>query len=214
MEHTLVQLAALPISLLMIVMGQANAWFSNNPEPDLTKDIKRKVMITPMLMVFNVLFIGVPAVVLAIDKMVFFHNAIALVAVIAVLMAINKYCECCKISSLSKFFYLLTSIWLTGLIIWATYSANAGLYPEVNIIKSGYFGIASGVLIACNPILWLSVLILISLTCLIVFGILGLVVSVLISIIKHDFKWIGAFLCTFGCCVCGPCIYCFEKIIN
>ena len=88
MKHTLVQLVALPISLLMIMFGQANAWYSNNPEPDLTKDIKRKMLITPILMVFNVLFIGVPVVVLAIDEWMFLYNLIALVAVIIVLMVI------------------------------------------------------------------------------------------------------------------------------
>ena len=194
MKHTLVQLVALPISLLMIMLGQANAWYSNNPEPDLTKDIKRKMLITPMLMVFNVLFIGVPAVVLAIDKLVFLYNSIALVAVIVVLMVINKYCECFKFSNLSKSLYLLTSLWLTGLIIWATYSVKAGHYHEDPIIKTGYFDIISGVLIACNPISWVFVLFVISFVCLIAFGLVGFILSTLITIFFCNAKFIQAYL--------------------
>ena len=195
MKHTLVQLVALPISLLMIMFGQANAWYSNNPEPDLTKDIKRKMLITPILMAFNVLFIGVPAVVLAIDKWVFLYNSIALVAVITVLMVFNKCCKYSRFSNLSKSLYLLTSLWLTGLIIWVTYKVEAaGLYSDVNIVKNEYFDIISGVLIACNPLPWVFVLFVISLICLIAFGLVGFVLSVLISIFFCDAKYIQAYL--------------------
>ena len=216
MEHTLVQLVALPISLLMIMLGQASAWFAKNPEPDLTTDIKRKVMITPILVVFNVLFIGVPAVVLAIDKFVFLYNLIALVAIIIVFMTIIKCCKCGQkaIVNVSKCLYLLASVWLTGLIIWATYSAKANHYPEVNIIKSGYFDIVSAVLIACNPIAWLFVLLVISLACLIVFGSIGLVISLLVSIFCCNAEYVLGYLLFFGVGCCGGCCFCFNYIIN
>ena len=195
MKHTLVQLVALPISLLMIIFGQANAWYSNNPEPDLTKDIKRKMLITPILMAFNVLFIGVPIVILAVDKPLFLFNATALVAVIIVLVVINKCCNCFRFSNLSKSLYLLTSLWLTGLIIWVTYSVEvAGHYSDANIVKSKYFDIISGVLIACNPLPWVLVLFVISLVCLIAFGLVGFVLSTLISILFCNAKFIQAYL--------------------
>ena len=216
MEHTLVQLVALPISLLMIMLGQASAWFAKNPEPDLTTDIKRKVMITPILVVFNVLFIGVPAVVLAIDKFVFLYNLIALVAIIIVFMTIIKCCKCGQkaIVNVSKCLYLLASVWLTCLIIWATYSAKANHYPEVNIIKSGYFDIVSAVLIACNPIAWLFVLLAITLACLITFGLVGFVLSILVGIFCCECNYIGSYLANFREFCCGNCFFCFYKIIN
>ena len=196
MKHTLVQLVALPISLLMIIFGQANAWYSNNPEPDLTKDIKRKMLITPILMAFNVLFIGVPIVILAVDKPLFLYNATALVAVIIVLVVINKCCNCFRFSNLSKSLYLLTSLWLTGLIIYLTVMANrdSNEYSEVNIINTEYFDIISGVLIACNPLPWVLVLFVISLVCLIAFGLVGFVLSTLISILFCNAKFIQAYL--------------------
>ena len=196
MKHTLVQLVALPISLLMIIFSQANAWYSNNPEPDLTKDIKRKMLITPILMAFNVLFIGVPIVILAVDKPLFLFNATALVAVIVVLMVFNKCCNCFRFSNLSKSLYLLTSLWLTGLIIYLTVMANrdSNEYSEVNIINTEYFDIISGVLIACNPFSWVFVLFVISLVCLIVFGLVGFVLSTLITIFFCNAKFIQAYL--------------------
>ena len=213
MKHTLVQLVALPISLLMIMFGQANAWYSNNPEPDLTKDIKRKMLITPILMVFIVLFIGVPVVVLAIDEWFFLYNSIALVAVTVVLMVFNKCCKFIRFSNLSKALYLLRSLWLTGLIIWAT-CQKAENYPEVNIIKTEYFDIISGVLIACNPISWVLVLFVISLACLIVFGLAGFVLSLLVSIFCCNADFIQTYLLGFALFCGGGCFDCFDKIIN
>jgi hypothetical protein len=198
----------------MIMFGQANAWYSNNPEPDLTKDIKRKMLITPILMVFIVLFIGVPVVVLAIDEWFFLYNSIALVAVTVVLMVFNKYCECFKFSNLSKSLYLLTSLWLTSLIIWATYSVKAGCYLDDPIIKTGYFDIISGVLIACNPISWVLVLFVISLACLILFGLVGFVLSLLVSIFCCNADFIQAYLLGFALFCGGGCFDCFDKIIN
>ena len=213
MKQTLVQLVALPISFLMIVFGQANAWYSNNPEPDLTKDIKRKMLITPILMVFNVLFIGVPVVVLAIDEWFFLYNLIALVAFIVVLMVFNKCCKFIRFSNLSKALYLLTSLWLTGLIIWAN-CQKAENYPEVNIIKTEYFDIISGVLIACNPISWVLVLFVISLACLILFGLLCFVFSLLVSIFCCDCNYVVNYLLGFAYFCGGGCFVCFDKIIN
>ena len=213
MKHTLVQLVALPISVLMIMFGQANAWYSKKPEPDLTKDIKRKMLITPILMVFNVLFIGVPVVVLAIDEWMFLYNLIARVAVSIVLMVIYKYFKCFKFSNLSKSLYLLTSLWLTGLIIWAT-CQKAENYPEVNIFKTGYFHIISGVLIACNPISWVLVLFVISLACLIIFGLVGFVLFLLLSIFCCNADFIQAYLLDFALFCGGGCFDCFDKIIN
>jgi hypothetical protein len=102
---------------------------------------------------------------------------------------------------------------LTGLIIWAT-CQKAENYPEVNIIKTEYFDIISGVLIACNPISWVLVLFVISLACLIVFGLAGFVLSLLVSIFCCNADFIQTYLLGFALFCGGGCFDCFDKIIN
>ena len=49
---------ALSTSVLLILLGQANAWYSNNPENNLVKDIKRKVAIAILLLIPNTAALG------------------------------------------------------------------------------------------------------------------------------------------------------------
>ena len=44
-RHVRVDLAALATSVFMILLGQANAWYANQPESNIVKDIKRKISI-------------------------------------------------------------------------------------------------------------------------------------------------------------------------
>merc|ERR1719350_2552692 len=156
-----VQLAALPISLLMIILGQTNAWYGDILEFDLVKDIKRKVKITPLLIMINLLFLGVPVVVLAMDKYVAIYNMVAAFGVIVITLLI-RLCFFRKfmLSDLSNYLYLLSSLWLTALIIWATVEGNVNRteYQNVSIVQNEYFNIITGVLIACNPVVWVIVI--------------------------------------------------------
>ena len=42
----------------MILLGQANAWYANQPEDNIVKDIKRKVKIAFLLMIPNAATLG------------------------------------------------------------------------------------------------------------------------------------------------------------
>ena len=171
----IVQLAALPVSLLMIILNQTNAWYSGNVQPDLIKDIKRKVYVTPILMLFNILFLGVPVVILAIDRWVFVYNSIAVFGVILITMAIKaRFCKGVMLSDLSNYLYLLTSLWLTGLIIWATVAVHQNKYEKVSIVENGYFDYIAGVLIACNPLFLVLLVALIGCVCILALGVLAL----------------------------------------
>ena len=42
----------------MILIGQANAWYANQPEDNIVKDIKRKIKIAILLMIPNAATLG------------------------------------------------------------------------------------------------------------------------------------------------------------
>ena len=172
----IVQLAALPVSLLMIILNQTSAWYSGNVQPDLIKDIKRKIYITPILMLFNILFLGVPVVILAIDREVAIYNGIAVFGVILIAMVIIRGCFCKRVTlpDLSNYLYLLTSLWLTGLITWATVAVHQNKYDHIGIVENGYFDYIAGVLIACNPLFLVILFALIGCVCILALGLLAL----------------------------------------
>ena len=51
-------LTALTTSILMILLGQANAWYANQPEDNIAKDIKRKMKIAILLLIPNAATLG------------------------------------------------------------------------------------------------------------------------------------------------------------
>ena len=51
-------LTALTTSILMILLGQANAWYANQPEDNIVKDIKRKLKIAVLLLIPNAATLG------------------------------------------------------------------------------------------------------------------------------------------------------------
>ena len=53
-----VGLTALTTSILIILLGQANAWYANQPESNIVKDIKRKMSIAILLLVPNAATLG------------------------------------------------------------------------------------------------------------------------------------------------------------
>ena len=116
----------------------------------------------------NLLFLGVPVVLLAMDKYVAIYNMVAAFGVIVITLLV-RLCFFRKflLSDLTNYLYLLSSIWLTALIIWATVEGNinSAKYETVSIVQNEYFNIITGVLIACNPVVWAVVLIIVGIAC-------------------------------------------------
>ena len=113
----------------------------------------------------NLLFLGVPVVLLAMDKYVAIYNMVAAFGVFVITLLVRlhrsrKFIPTISISDLTNYLYLLLSLWLTALIIWATVEGNinSAKYETVSIVQNEYFNIITGVLIACNPVLWAIVL--------------------------------------------------------
>ena len=95
----------------MILVGQANAWYANEPETSIIKDIKRKIAIAVLLVIPNVTVIGGALIVITsiyVYVLMFFFILIIFLA--GVLMLINSICYCCKRRSKNQF---LRQIWLT-----------------------------------------------------------------------------------------------------
>jgi len=78
----------------MIILGQTKAWFANKYQPDLIEDIKRKLFITPMLIITNIQIIGVSVVVLVLNKYVFLYNLLAMAIGFIVLILVYLCCRC------------------------------------------------------------------------------------------------------------------------
>ena len=57
-NQTWTSLIALTTSILMIILGQANAWYANQPEDNIVKDVKRKIKIAFLLMIPNAATLG------------------------------------------------------------------------------------------------------------------------------------------------------------
>jgi hypothetical protein len=53
-----IQITALATSVLMILVGQAKTWYANDPENNVIRDIKRKVVIALFLMIPNFAVLG------------------------------------------------------------------------------------------------------------------------------------------------------------
>ena len=103
----------------------------------------------------NLLFLGVPVVLLAMDKYVAIYNMVAAFGVFVITLLV-RLCFFRKflLSDLTNYLYLLSSLWLTALIIWAAVEGNINSteYKNISIVQNEYFNIITGVLIACNPI--------------------------------------------------------------
>ena len=116
----------------------------------------------------NLLFLGVPVVLLAMDKYVFIYNMVAAFGVIVITLLV-RLCFFRKfmLSDLTNYLYLLSSLWLTALIIWATVEGNINdsKYQDISIVQNEYFNIITGVLIACNPVVWAVVLFIVGIAC-------------------------------------------------
>ena len=126
-------------------------------------------------MLFNILFLGVPVVILTIDGRVAFYNGIAVLGVILIAMVIKAcFCKGVMLFDLTNYLYLLTSLWGTGLITWATVAVHQNKYEKVGMVENGYFDYIAGVLIACNPLFLVILFALIGCVCILALGLLAL----------------------------------------
>ena len=145
-------------------------------------------------MLFNILFLGVPVVILAIDRWVFVSNAIAVFGVILIALVIKAcFCKGVMLFDLSNYLYLLTSLWLTGLITWATVVVHQNKYEKVGMVENGYFDYIAGVLIACNPLFLVMLFALIGCACILALGVLALALGVTLGPIVFCAGFVSGF---------------------
>ena len=77
----------------MILVGQANAWYANEPETSIIKDIKRKIAIAVLLLSPNVTVIGGLLIIMASGT---FTAMIMILILVVGMMLIYWICYCCK----------------------------------------------------------------------------------------------------------------------
>ena len=140
-EPSSIQMISLPISLLMIIVGQANTWYEKEPVSDLIQDIKRKVFLSPLLLMLNVGFLGVSVVILVINEWVFLGNLAAMVLVLLMII-------CSSSKSVIKGFVAM-HIWFLALIIWSIVEVNIHRekYSGISIVEMNYFNTIAGIIV-------------------------------------------------------------------
>ena len=93
-NQTWTGLTALTTSILMILIGQANAWYANQPEDNIVKDIKRKIKIAILLMIPNAATLGsalmIALTVISTDDPIKSWNAIVLG--IGLMVSLGSFC--------------------------------------------------------------------------------------------------------------------------
>ena len=57
-EPSTIQITSLATSILMILVGQAKTWYANDPEINVIRDIKRKIVIALLLIIPNFAVLG------------------------------------------------------------------------------------------------------------------------------------------------------------
>ena len=123
----------------MIIVGQANGWYEREPENDLLEDIKRKVLISPILLMLNVGFLGVAVMILVINEWVFLGNLAAMVIVLLMIV--------CSTSNLIVGFVTM-HFWFLALIIWSIAEVNTHLdkYSGIGMVEKNYFNTIAGII--------------------------------------------------------------------
>ena len=98
-------LIALTTSILMIILGQANAWYANQPEDNIVKDVKRKIKIAFLLMIPNAATLGsglmIALTIVSVKDRITSWNAIVLgVGLMVSLGSFCVYwaCSCCPLT--------------------------------------------------------------------------------------------------------------------
>ena len=145
--------------------------------------MKRKIKITPLLVLLNLLFIGVPVVLLVIDRDVFIYNAVTAIGVILIAMLVRRcFFKNFNLSDLSNYLFIFMSLWLSALMIWVTVVGNLNSeYKDVSIIENNYLNIIAGVLIGCNPVILAFAFTIVCLACVVALGLAALACAVALA---------------------------------
>ena len=154
--------------------------------------MKRKIKITPLLVLINLLFIGVPVVLLVIDRDVFIYNAVTAIGVILIAILVRRcFFKQFNLSDLSNYLFIFMSLWLSALMIWATVVGNLNpKYKNVSIIENNYLNIIAGVLIGCNPVILAFALAIICLACVVALAAVAFVLFVVFGGIYYGMRFL------------------------
>ena len=101
-----IQITAFCTSCIMILVGQANAWYGNEPETSIIKDIKRKIAIAVLLVSPNVTVIG-GLILMGMASYIGIFVIILIIILVAILMLIYWICHCCKRQSKNQILILI-----------------------------------------------------------------------------------------------------------
>jgi len=124
---SLVQLVAIPPSVIMVLMGQAKSWYANQPEQSLMEDIKRKVFVLPLLVAWDFVLIGAGIVICIVDFTMFMITMVSFLVFFRVLGIVSTKCLKLKTKEQKSWFMflklILIAFWSMCNMIWtlATY---------------------------------------------------------------------------------------------
>ena len=89
---SLVQLVAIPPSVIMVLMGQTKSWYSNEPEQSIREDIKRKLFVLPLLIGWDFVLIGAGIVICIVDFTMFMITMVSFLVFFRVLGIVSTKC--------------------------------------------------------------------------------------------------------------------------
>ena len=106
----MVQLVAIPPSVIMVLMGQAKSWYANQPEQSLMEDIKRKVFVLPLLVAWDFVLIGAGIVICIVDFTMFMITMVSFLVFFRVLGIVSTKCLKLKTKEQKSWFMFLKLI--------------------------------------------------------------------------------------------------------
>ena len=121
---SLVQLVAIPPSVIMVLMGQAKSWYTNEPEEQsIREDIKRKVFVLPLLVAWDFVLIGAGIVICIVDFTMFMITMVSFLVFFRVLGIVSTKCLKLKTKEQKSWFMflklILIAFWSMCNMIWA-----------------------------------------------------------------------------------------------
>jgi len=159
---SLIQISALTTSILMILLGQVNAWYANQPESNIVKDIKRKISTAILLLVPNAATLGsglmIAVTIISHQDSIVSRNA--LILGIGLLVSLGCFCVywvfcCCPLTFCSNLsgkrmlHLVLTTCYciLLSIVIWTIVDVhnNNTSYNAYIIAEFKYFKILAGI---------------------------------------------------------------------
>ena len=123
----MVQLVAIPPSVIMVLMGQAKSWYANEPEQSIREDIKRKLFVLPLLVGWDFVLIGAGIVICIVGFKMFMITMVSFLVFFRVLGVVSTKCLKLKTKEQKSWFMflklILIAFWSMCNMIWtlATY---------------------------------------------------------------------------------------------